>query len=315
MNLFADNPVFQREARWGRRLRRLGRNRPLAVMAAFVALTVGWLYWQGLNSYVDPQAPYDNGGLWRTCSNIYLGLIVLLAPTLASSAISQEKEQQTWEALALTKLTAPQILAGKWLARLIPLGGIALLLLPLFLISAASGIDLSALPGILLFLSLTAAVYGLVGLTCSFVARKTLTATTVALVITGLLCVGTWVASQLLDGLGRSGGDYALMLHYSHLPSPLWLNPFYVLSLLSQRSPLNVAMPAYGYGGMQQVYYSNSYSYGYSGYGMTPWQNVSDVLTFYGATALAVIGLCFYYMLTRYRRTVRGGRPLGEPLT
>ena len=72
MNILADNPVFQREARWGRRLRRLRRNRPLAVMVAFVALAIGWLYWQGLNVYADPQTPYDNGGLWRTCSNVYL---------------------------------------------------------------------------------------------------------------------------------------------------------------------------------------------------------------------------------------------------
>ena len=31
-------------------------------MVAFVALAIGWLYWQGLNYYVDPQTPNDNGG-------------------------------------------------------------------------------------------------------------------------------------------------------------------------------------------------------------------------------------------------------------
>lgn len=313
MNILADNPVFQREARWGRRLRRLRRNRPLAVMVAFVALAIGWLYWQGLNVYADPQTPYDNGGLWRTCSNVYLVIIVLLAPVLASSAISQEKEQQTWEALATTKLTASEIIIGKWLARLIPLGWVAALMLPLLLISSASGIDLSDLPAVLLFLALTAATYSLIGLTCSFMARKTLAATTVSLIITSLLCVGTWVAHALLLGLSRDGGDFALMMRYAGLPSPLWVNPFYVLSLLSQ--PRNIALPAmYGYSGGQQVYYSTWMGYyGYSGYGEAM-PNSTEVVIAYGIVSLLVIAFCFYYMFTRYRRTVRGGRPLGETL-
>ena len=35
-----------------------------------------------------------------------------------STAITQEREQQTWEALATTRLTAAEVLLGKWLARL-----------------------------------------------------------------------------------------------------------------------------------------------------------------------------------------------------
>ena len=137
----------------------------------------------------------------------FLGLIVLLAPALASSAISQEKEQQTWETLATTRLrVSAQILLGKWLGRLVLIGWIGLILLPLLLVSAG-GADLPPVTILVAFafFALNAALYGMIGLVCSFVARRTLVATTVALVITALLCLGTWVAEQLFFGLSQAG--------------------------------------------------------------------------------------------------------------
>ena len=81
MNILTDNPVFQREARWGRRLRRLRHNKPLAAMVALIALAVGWLYSQGLNYYARPNDPFRlmaiSGG---PCMQHYLALLVLLAP-------------------------------------------------------------------------------------------------------------------------------------------------------------------------------------------------------------------------------------------
>ena len=328
MNILADNPVFQREARWGRRLRRLRQNKPLAVMASLVALTVGWLYWRGLMAYADPSTAYDNGGLWRLCSGVFLGLIVLLAPALASSAISQEKEQQTWEALATTRLSPAQILLGKWLGRLVLIGWIGLLLLPLLLIGAG-GADLPPLTILIVFgfFALNAALYGMIGLVCSFVARKTLAATTVALVIPALLCLGTWVIGQLFFGLTQGGGDWALMTRYSGLtlPSPLWLNPFHILSLLTTHNEAAAGWRSfYGQVPQQQIYYQSSQGYyvgnaalygGDYGFGDRQSGTALHAVTFYCVTALAIIALCFYYMFTRYRRTVRGGRPLGDPLT
>lgn len=293
MSLFLDNPIFRREARWGRRLRRLRRNRPLAIIVTCVAVAIGWLYWRGLNLYVDPQTSDDSGGLWRLCSNFYLGLIVLLAPALASSAISKEKEQQTWETLATTNLTAAQILVGKWLGRVIPVGGVGLALLPLLLISAfAAGISLLGVLSVLAFLMLTTGLYSIIGLTCSFVARKTLTATTVALLLAALLCIGTWVVQTLLLRLSVDGGDFVAMARYSGLPSPLWLNPFYVLPLLTQGPAPEAAF------------------YGDDG----PLPSAAGAVNTYWIASLLIIAVCFYYMFTRYRRAVRGGRPLGETL-
>ena len=105
------------------------------------------------------------------------------------------------------------------------------------------------------------------------------------------------------------------------LPSPLWLNPFHVLGLLTtHRDPTMHSYNSFGgFTPQPQVYYQSGQGY-YVGHAVLygggsqdqPGDAISGVVEFYGVSALAVIGLCFYYMLTRYRRTVRGGRPLGE---
>ena len=215
---------------------------------------------------MNSDTTYDNQDPWRLCSGVFLGLIVLLAPALASSAISQEKEQQTWETLATTRLSPAQILLGKWLGRLVLIGWIGLILLPLLLVSAG-GADLSPVTILVAFafFALNAALYGMIGLVCSFVARRTLVATTVALVITALLCLGTWVAEQLFFGLGQQGGDWALMRRYSglSLPSPLWLNPFHVLGLLTtHRDPTMHSYNSFGgFTPQPQVYYQSGQGY------------------------------------------------------
>ena len=85
-----------------------------------------------------------------------------------------------------------------------------------------------------MFLALTAGVYGVLGLLCSFFARKTVTATVVALTVSIFLCVGTTVLAALLSSFFRAASaDYS-----SHDPALLWLNPFYALfALVAQLEP------------------------------------------------------------------------------
>ena len=98
----------------------------------------------------------------------------------------------------------------------------------------------------LLFLALTAGAYGVLGLLCSFFARKTVTATVVSLTVTIFLCVGTPIVAALLESFLRAAStDYS----YQD-PALLWLNPFYALfALVADLEPQGVGMiSALGHG-------------------------------------------------------------------
>ncbi|MBV9852604.1 MAG: ABC transporter permease subunit [Armatimonadetes bacterium] len=281
MSLLADNPVFRREARWWLRLRRLRKNKALAWPVGVMLLCLACFYWRGLMAFFHGADVNDARTGWIVSLFVVLGVIVLLAPTLSANAISQEREQQTWETLAATRLTAGQVLAGKWLARLVPVGLFILLALPPLLgCGFIGGISWLEALAVLAFLLATAAFFSLVGLTCSFLARKTMTAITLSVTVAMLLCLGTYIMDLLIGGM--IGDPW-----YNDGDLLVWGNPFYVLAILLQwLDPTGSPVPP----------------------------QASTVVGTYSGMLLLAIVICFYYMLTRYRRAVRGGRPLGEPL-
>ena len=156
------------------RLRRLVGSKAFAWIGGLAVLIIVYFYIKGLVAIQKGQ-PQDARELWGYLILFLLLLIVVIAPALLSTAITQEREQQTWESLATTQLTAAEVLIGKWLARLSLTGLPVLVLLP-FLIgcSVRGGVGVTSNLAVLLFLGLTAGFYGVLGLLCSFFARKQL---------------------------------------------------------------------------------------------------------------------------------------------
>ena len=240
MGIFTDNPVLQREMRARLRLRRLIGSRAYGWIAGLTSLVIVYFYIKGLIGIGHAEAQ-DARDLWSYLVLFLLLLIVVIAPALLSTAITQEREQQTWDSLTSTNLTAAEVLLGKWLARLsmtaLPVG----VLLP-FLIGCSVKGDVGVVTdlAVLGFLALTAGCYGVLGLLCSFLARKTVTATVVALTVTIFLCVGTPIVAALLSSFLRSASD-----DYSSPQDPaiLWINPFYALfSLITALEPHGIGM-------------------------------------------------------------------------
>jgi ABC-type transport system involved in multi-copper enzyme maturation permease subunit len=275
MGIFSDNPVLQREVRGRLRLRRLGMNRALLGTLGLLALTILYFYARSLSGIWNGQ-PQDAREFWSLIVYGLLVLIVLLAPALSSTAITQEREQQTWEALTTTRLTAGEVLLGKWLARQMPLGLLALIALPLLIgcmIRGAVGLPLTL--AALLFLALTTGLFGALGLTCSFLVRRTSMATAAALSATAFLCLGTAVIDALIE---------SFQVPHVGETAVLWVNPFYALAALI--------------GGMRPDQDS-----------LTP--RVSGehapflIVTVYLILLLCAVTLCLAGMITRYRSAVR----------
>ena len=276
MGLFTENPVLERELRGRLRLRRKGARRAIPFVAWPIALVALYFYARGLTA-LGRGPVQDARELLPVIAYGILALIVLLAPALASTAITQEREQQTWDALATTRLSAWEILFGKWVGRQIIPWLMIVLALPYLLACAFfGGMGLLILPAVLLFLVVTTAFYSAMGLLCSFQARRTVGATATALTITAALCVGTVIVNQVFQLLQARVGPPE--------NSPiLWLNPFIALSSL-------LAMLDWS---------------GISAFSGPPHEDYGLIVGAYFLVTVAAIAAALYSMVSRYHRAVR----------
>ncbi len=272
-NPFRNNPVLEREVRGRLRLKRRGT--AALWTAAPIALVALYFYTRGLIALAH-GLQQDARDLWGLFAYGALVLIVLLAPALSSTAITQEREQQTWDALAATRLTGAEIIGGKWLGRqLIPLLIIGIAL-PFLIGSAVRGqLPAGQVVATLAFLVVTSGFYGALGLLCSFGGRRSAGATATALTMTILLCLGTYVVSTVIDLLTAHGNG--------NFNSPvLWINPFYAMTALQD---------------------SLKPSSDSSGYDLTGAANGEVVSVYFFLTLLALAGF-LALMVRRYTRAV-----------
>jgi hypothetical protein len=102
-DLWSDNPVLDLNA--GKNIRRMWRGQKATWIVAIVSVSGLWLYWLALaiRFGVDPSF------VWA----VELVCITLLTPVTAYNLFSAEYEKGTWSSLALTRLTAGQVLFGK----------------------------------------------------------------------------------------------------------------------------------------------------------------------------------------------------------
>ncbi len=278
MSVFADNPVLEREMKGRLHLRRKGASRSFSWVAAVLLLVIVYFYARGLvGLLLGPRQ--DAREFWGLLAYGLLTLIVLLAPALTATAITQEREQQTWDTLAATRLTGSEILLGKWLARqTIPLLLLALTSPYLLGCVVRGQIGWPTLLATVGFLIVTSLFYGALGLLCSYQAKRTATATAAALTCTAFLCIGTYIINSVIEILNA---------HYIYNSVVLWMSPFYALNALSVW--LNGNSTSLSYQG---------YQYQYMPY---------DVVTFfYFIVTLLLTAAALLFMVRRYRQAVRG---------
>ena len=275
MGLLTNNPVLEREVRGRLRLRHKGTGRAIPVVAWPIGLVALYFYARGLNA-IARGTSRDAEDLLPVLVYGALTLIVLLAPALASTAITQEREQQTWDALATTRLSAWEILFGKWVGRqLIPWLMIALAFPYLLACTVRGEMGAALLPATLVFLVVTTAFYSALGLLCSFQARRTAGATATALTMTAFFCVGTVIINQVIEILQPHSGPQSES-------SVMWLNPFFAFSALLSWQEIN-RVPG--------VYYNP--------------QTDPLIVGFYLLVSIIAIAAALRFMVSHYGRAVR----------
>ncbi len=197
MFLIINNPIFHREflamARaWKTRLLVCGY---LLALAALL-----YLLWPsgGIHSVVTENS--------REIYSMFFGanllFLLLLAPAFTSGAISQERENETYQALFGTLLKPFDIMVGKLCASIFMLLILTILSLPIASLCALTGgLDLNSLLRIGIVLFTAAVTYGMVGLACSAVCSRTSSAILLTYGFLLFLTGATWLPNALLSNL------------------------------------------------------------------------------------------------------------------
>ncbi len=224
LGTFTDNPVLQKELRSQLRARRQSQGVRLATLLLAGGIVL-LLYYYGGRAIL--QSASNARDLFLAMVAIQLTLVLFLAPSLTANAITQEREQQTWNALLLSRLTADEIVVGKLVARLLPAFLILLMFMPLGLLSAVvGGVALSTYTLSYLLLVATAVFYAAIGMFCSWAYRRTAAATSAASGVIAFLVIGTYLLYGLWasanPGRGLDAEDFPI----------LWLNPYVSLAVV-----------------------------------------------------------------------------------
>ncbi|OYT72567.1 MAG: hypothetical protein CFK49_01730 [Armatimonadetes bacterium JP3_11] len=174
----------------------------------------------------------------------------LSAPLMAYNLFSLEYEKQTWETLALTRLTAKEILWGKWGTALMRVAGFTLLVLPLLLLGIGTDIsnDLATKlyrfgAGVWMLFGWGALIVSL-GMWLSFKLRRTLTTASAlyagqvfALILLPLLLLifsGGDAPIGFISGIqSYREGIYWWIASFLSAWALLFLNPFWAVYQLS----------------------------------------------------------------------------------
>jgi len=247
--LFPENPVLRKELLLRFRIR---QSTPVKIgIVSLMVLALVYLHYVALESLMTETSNYAGQAVYQMTFCIQFLLVGLLAPALTANAISQEREQQTWEMLLVSRLTVREILWGKLLARCLPLLLVILLGMPLASVGwehwqsrniANLGMvgAQEAFGGIYFWLNY-AALFAMGAFFASFAFylslrfKRTLYAMLGSYAfIVGFLCVGTTLITGTLEMLSSNhNGNF-----FQNCPI-MWLNPLMIVNNLTMMQGTN----------------------------------------------------------------------------
>lgn len=232
---------------------------------------------------------------------VEFALVVLVAPAMTAGSIAGERERQTLEMLLVTDTGSFRIVLGKLLESLGYLAFLIAAMLPFNCsILAYGAVELGYLFQSALFLLITAYAASSVGLFCSALFRKTVSATIAAYIAVLAIGAAGYLGVVLQNGSGYYDVNLPTLTRaelIALLPKSIFLSPpLGLLALLADQS-----------GALQSVFsqiisYSSAQAVALLGYDLL----ANAVLLFMAcaATALTLLSAAF----VRPRLHARGGR-------
>ncbi|HKG56254.1 MAG TPA: ABC transporter permease subunit [Candidatus Limnocylindrales bacterium] len=209
-----------------RELRARMRGKRAFIFLTFYLLVLGGLLWLALSATQDaPMGALDavafGRGIFGGIVLIETVVVAVLAAAYTAGSISQEREKQTFDLLAVTPISSLAIVVGKLVSSLSFLAVIVGASLPLAAFTFFfGGTAVEDMVIAYVIIALTGVGVGALGVLCSAVFRKSQPATVAALVGVAILTIGSSGAWIAMDANARERS----------LPRPpvaiLLLNPF-----------------------------------------------------------------------------------------
>jgi len=216
---------------WVRELRgRMRGKRAFIFITVYLSILVG-LFWAALQGGREfwtigaLESVSFGRGVYVAVMYIETLVIVALAPAYTAGLISQEREKQTFDLLAVTPISSLAIVVGKLLSGLSYLALIVGASIPIASVAFLfGGVDVVDLVRGYTLLIVTGIGIGSVGLWCSAAMKRSQPATVSAFVITALLVLGasgSWIILAARASNEREAGPPEALLY---------LNPFAAMS-------------------------------------------------------------------------------------
>jgi ABC-2 type transport system permease protein len=213
------NPVLAKELRDRVRTWRS----PFLITIYLLALAgIGGLfyYFETSYSYGGTQALRLGLMIFGLLAVVQLILIAFLAPGMTASIISGERERQTWPLLLVTRQSPLSIVLGKLLSAISYIVLLVLISMPIYsMVFLFGAVDMRNLLLVVLISLVTTVTIASIGLFCSALFRRTITAIVISYLLTFFLFGGTLISAVVIERMNME------KLSRSNLPPP---TPFIV---------------------------------------------------------------------------------------
>lgn len=220
-----NNPIITSEMK----IRMRSWRTPIGLIVYIGLLVIFLLLFAGIsvstiNSY-SYSSDYSEVGvtIFYTLSIVQFFIIVLVAPSSTSGAISSEREKQTLDLLLCTQMSPFKIIVGKLVSSILWILVMAVSTIPLYSIAFLfGGVNPIAVISVIAFYMVTAIAAGSIGIFYSTVFKKTVTSSimsylTIFIIFVLTLSVG-YIEVYIFDVIRYNGNP--------HMPIAFYFNPF-----------------------------------------------------------------------------------------
>jgi len=195
--MFISNPIFQRE--FSASSRSMKTNFLIWAYLILLALVILLLWPAG---GIHSVASSSSKQIFALFFSINLTLILLMVPAFSATAISWEKENNTYDSLFITMLRPHEIMQGKLISAILMLLILVFLSVPIASVCALTGgISVALVVKIVLLILVTAFSYGIAGLACSAWASRSSTSVVMNYVVIIIFAGASWLPAALLSNL------------------------------------------------------------------------------------------------------------------
>lgn len=156
--------------------------------------------------------------LFPVLSIVQVCIVALIVPIMTSSAISGEKERQTFDIMLTTCMSPFSIVLGKVMSAVLQILFFVAAGMPIMALAfVAGGLSWSYLFYFVLTIVLLSLISGSIGILCSAFCRRSITAVILSYVLYSVICVSTFLPMILMYLLtqGENAGESLLFLLFN----------------------------------------------------------------------------------------------------